>query len=270
MGVYEANTNGDGGRACPFGVCDGSGYTIDENDFSHECACLEPRLRKARAKSVTSPIPRRYRGLSLDRPPLSDMNPEFVTPVKSWVDSMQHNLAEGNGFWLLGNTGTGKTSLAMWAAQEALSRDYTVAIYSTPALLAMIRGSFDGNSEATSYAGVFRRLTEVDLLVLDDLGSEKTSDWVVEQLFALINERYIEERAIAVTANLITVKKPHKRDDGSWEDVRYEETGPDAIARLEDELGFRTMSRIVEMCGEPTQMFGMDQRLEHRPASFHP
>ena len=80
----------------------------------------------------------------------------------------------------------------------------------------------------------------------------------------------LEERAIAVTANLITVKKPHKRDDGSWEDVRYEETGPDAIARLEDELGFRTMSRIVEMCGEPTQMFGMDQRLEHRPASFHP
>ena len=32
MGVYEANTNGDGGRACPFGVCDGSGYTIDENE----------------------------------------------------------------------------------------------------------------------------------------------------------------------------------------------------------------------------------------------
>jgi len=269
MGVYEANgssSDEDGVRACTFGVCDGSGYTVDEDNFSHECACLEPRLRKARAKSVTSPIPRRYRGMSPDRPPISDMPREFVSPVQSWIDSMPDNINEGKGFWMLGETGTGKTSLAMWAAQEVLARDYTVAIYSTPVLLSKIRGSFDGDSEATSYAGVFRRLTEVDLLVLDDLGSEKPSEWVKEQFFALINERYNDKRSIAVTANMINTSRSERREDGTYGDVRHEETYPDAMARLEDELGSRTMSRLHDMCGgDPTPMFGPDQRVQSYP-----
>ena len=225
MGVYEANNGSrgiDGERACTFGLCDGSGYTIDDDDFSHECACLEPRLRKARAKSVTSPIPRRYRGMSLDRPPLLDMPREFVSPVQSWVDSMPDNLAKGKGFWMLGETGTGKTSLAMWAAQQVVARNYTVAVYSTPALMSLIRGSFDGDTEATSYVGVFRSLTEVDLLVLDDLGSEKASEWVKEQFFALINERYNEERSIAVTANMVNVRRTERREDGTVGEVRHD------------------------------------------------
>ena len=58
---------------------------------------------------------------------------------------------------------------------------------------------------ATSYVSFFERLTSVDLLYIDDLGAEKRSDWVVEQLYALINERYENQRSVLVTSNLTDV-----------------------------------------------------------------
>jgi DNA replication protein DnaC len=84
---------------------------------------------------------------------------------------------------------------------------------------------------------LFRKLTTVDLLHIDDLGAEKRSDWVLEQLYALINERYENERAILVTTNL---------------------NEPELI----DQIGRRTVSRLVEMCSDcMVPMHGEDHRL---------
>ena len=112
----------------------------------------------------------------------------------------------------------------------------SVAIYSLPKLLARIRRTYDAEPGGDSYLTFFERLTSVDLLHIDDLGAEKRSDWVLEQLYALINERYEAQRSILVTTNL---------DE----------------AELEDQIGTRTVSRLVEMCGTcMVPMHGEDRR----------
>ncbi len=235
----QASRNGSG-RACPFGKCDGSGWILGEDDLAYECECLAPRLTRARSAGVNSVIPPRYRGVSFDRPPITEIDSVVVNAVRDWVENIDGNLERGRGIWLMGDTGTGKTSLAMLVSKEALKRDRTVAIYSLPKLFARIRATYDAGPEAASYTDFFESLCAVDLLHLEDLGTEKRTEWVLEQLYALINERYEREKSIMVTTNF---------DQGE----------------LEEQLGDRILSRLVEICGDPLPLYGTDHRLEFRP-----
>src|SRR4051794_7862371 len=105
-------------QACPLGVCDGSGWILGPEDVARECECRAQRLKRARNKGVASVIPPRYRGVSFDRPPVSDMaraaeTQEALETVRGFVDDLDAKLASGRGLWLTGGTGTGKTTLAM-------------------------------------------------------------------------------------------------------------------------------------------------------------
>ena len=102
----------------------------------------------------------------------------------------------------MGGPGTGKTTLAMLASKAAIDAGRTVAIYSTPALLARIRQTFDAEGGEDGYLAFFDRLVNVDLLHLDDLGAERSTDWVLEQLYAIVDRRYNDERSIVFTTNL--------------------------------------------------------------------
>jgi DNA replication protein DnaC len=75
----------------------------------------------------------------------------------------------------------------------------------------------------------------VDLLHIDDLGAEVRTDWVLEQLYAIVDQRYESERSMVVTTNL-------PQDE------------------LEGQIGPRTVSRLVEICGDPLPLFGDDLR----------
>ena len=225
--------------ACPLGVCDGSGWILGPEDVARECECRAQRLKRGRVRGVASVIPSRYRGVSFDRPPVSDMARDLqtkaaVSEVRSFIDDLDERLAAGRGLWLFGDTGTGKTTLAMLVSKLALESGRSVAIYSLPKLLAHIRRTYDSEPGGDSYLPFFERLTSVDLLHIDDLGAEKRSDWVLEQLYALINERYEAQRSVLVTTNL-----PHDQ--------------------LEDQIGARTVSRLNEMCDE-IALFGEDRR----------
>lgn len=226
-------------RACPLGACDGSGWILGPEDVARACKCREQRLRRGRVRGVASTIPPRYRGVSFDRPPVSDMARDLATKaavmdVRRFVDEIDSRVESGRGMWLFGDTGTGKTTLAMLVSKAALEAGRSVAVYSLPKLLARIRRTYEAEPGGDSYLAFFERLTSVDLLHIDDLGAEKRSDWVLEQLYALINERYETERAVLITTNL-----PHDE--------------------LEDQIGRRTVSRLTEMCDE-IALFGSDRR----------
>ena len=232
--------------ACPLGVCDGSGWILGPEDVARECECRAQRLKRGRSRGVASVIPPRYRGVSFDRPPVSDMARDLqsrlvVEQVRSFVSDLDERLSAGQGLWLMGGTGTGKTTLAMLASKAALEAGHSVAIYSLPKLLAHIRRTFDAEPGGDSYLAFFERLTSVDLLHIDDLGAEKRSDWVLEQLYALINERYEEKRSIFITTNF-------NREE------------------LEEQIGPRIVSRLTEMA-EPLLLDGVDNRKEHWQAA---
>ena len=193
--------------SCPFGVCDGSGWILGPEDVARPCECRERRLSQRRARGVASAIPRKYRGVSVDRPPVSEMAADRMrapvyNAVKEFVDRIGERLDAGDGLWLMGDVGTGKTTLAMLVSKAAVEAERAVAIYSLPRLLARIRRTYDAEAGEQSYLEFFERLTSVDLLHIDDLGAEKRSDWVLEQLYAIVNERYETQRSVVVTTNL--------------------------------------------------------------------
>jgi DNA replication protein DnaC len=238
--VRLADAAGATGASCPLGACDGSGWILGPEDVARPCECRAPRLARRRARGVATAIPPRYRGVGLDRPPVADMarDPALAPvyeAVREFVENIEARLDEGRGLWLMGDVGTGKTTLAMLVSKAAVEAGRTVAIYSLPRLLARIRRTYDAEVGEDSYLDFFGRLTSVDLLHVDDLGAEKRSDWVLEQLYAIVDERYESQRSMVVTTNLDQ-------------------------AALEEQIAPRTVSRLVEICGDPLPLFGDDQR----------
>jgi DNA replication protein DnaC len=246
-------------RSCPLGACDGSGWILGPEDVARPCECREQRLKRGRSRGVASTIPPRYRGVSFDRPPVSDMAGDIaargaVKQTHGFIDSLDDNLAAGRGIWFLGDVGTGKTTLAMLISKAALERGHSVAIYSVPKLLARIRRTYDGDPGADSYSQFFERLTSVDLLHLDDLGAERHTEWVLEQLYSVVNERYESQRSIVCTANGDFVEESEK------EGRERERRGEHRELTVERQIGRRTFSRLVEMCGDPVRLRGHDRR----------
>jgi DNA replication protein DnaC len=230
--------------SCPFGVCDGSGFVVDEESRAAQpCRCRAQQVSRARARKLSGVIPRRYRGVSFDRPPVTSMPDAQVGAVRQYIRNLDTHLGQGSGLWFLGGTGTGKTTLAMLISSAALDAGHSVAIYSLPRLLAEIRATYTEDVDG-SYLDFFDRLASVDLLQLDDLGAQRSTDWVFEQLYSLINSRYEEQRSIVVTTNI------------------------DDPRELEEQIGRRTVSRLAEMC-EQVPLYGPDGRLEVRPESRH-
>jgi replicative DNA helicase len=228
---------------CPFDLCDGSGFLVDEaTNTARDCRCRAGRVSRARARSLSGVIPRRYRLVSFDAPPVSDLPAPQVRVVRDFARRIDDHLDAGRGLWLFGGVGTGKTTLAMLVSRHALEAGRSVAIYSLPRLLAELRRTFDDGSEH-SYTELLDRLAAVDLLHIDDVGAEQTSPWVLEQLYALINARYEDERSVIVTTNI------EEREE------------------LVAQIGERTVSRLQEMC-ELIPLFGDDARSTyqaHRP-----
>jgi DNA replication protein DnaC len=241
-------------QACPLGVCDGSGWILGPEDVARPCECRTERLNRGRSRGVASAIPARYRGVSFDRPPVSDMARDLtarlaVQEASNYIENLDENIAQGKGLWFMGGTGTGKTTLAMLIASEALNAGKSVGIYFTPKLLTRIRQTYQEADQEDAYSRFFERVTSVDLLYIDDLGSERRTDWVVEQLYAVVNERYENQRPMLITSNA----KGEIIDEGQQQ--------------LEEQIGRRTISRLVEICGDPLPLFGSDHRYRARAAS---
>jgi DNA replication protein DnaC len=222
--------------SCPYGECDGGGFAIDETtNTASDCRCRAGRIAMARTRNLAGRIPRRYQDVSFERPPVSDIArvaPEQIRAIRRYTQTIDANLDAGRGLWLVGDVGTGKTTLAMLVSKAALEAGRSVAIYSLPRLLNLIRETIDSEVGKLDFLD---RLSMVDLLHIDDLGAESKTDWVLEQLYSIVNARYEAQRAILATTNLTPEK-------------------------LSEQIGPRTVSRLEEICGDPLAFFGEDKR----------
>jgi DNA replication protein DnaC len=233
-------TAGTQPAGCPLGVCDGSGFVVDDvARVAAPCACRPQQVERRRARSLSAVIPRKYRGVSFDRPPVTEIAEPVVRAVRRYVGDIDARLEAGDGLWLEGDVGTGKTTLAMLVSGAALDAGRSVAIYSLPRLLAEIRATFEADSEG-SYVDFLDRLARVDLLHVDDVGAERSSPWVLEQLYAIVNARYEDERSILITTNL-------------------------PLDELAEQITPRTVSRLKEMC-DVLPLYGADARARLRSA----
>jgi DNA replication protein DnaC len=184
-------------------------------------------------------IPKRYRDGAFDRWPVTEIEPPaVVVTARRFADTIDSQLDSGRGLWFMGGPGTGKTTLAMLVSKAALQAGRSVAIYSLPRLLNEIR---DTHRAERSHVDLLDRLTAVDLLHVDDVGAERTTDWVLEELYSIVNARYENERSMVITTNITD------RD------------------QLCEQITERTVSRLTEMCDE-LPLLGHDRRLDLRSA----
>jgi DNA replication protein DnaC len=226
-----------GGDRCPFDLCDGSGFVLDEQtNTAFDCRCRAQRVALAKARSLSAVIPRRYRDAAFDRPPVTDIDPQVVSAVRRFADSIDQHLDAGHGLWFMGPVGTGKTTLAMLVSKSALKAGRSVAIYSLPRLLNEIRDTYRAER---SHIDLLDRLTAVDLLHVDDVGAERTNDWVLEELYSIVNARYEEQRSMVITTNILDREA------------------------LCAQITERTVSRLTEMCDE-LPLIGNDRRMDPR------
>jgi DNA replication protein DnaC len=283
-------------RVCPFGECDGSTWIeVEGTNSARPCRCREQQQRRAASGGIGSGIGRRFREVSFEREPVVSLDPVVLRRVRAFVRSIDDNLEAGRGLWFDGPVGTGKTSLAILVAKAAKDAGRSFAVYPVPLLLAEIKRTFDRDS-GDNYLAFFRRLCSVDLLVLDDLGAEKQTEWVLEQLYSIVNERWQDRRAIVVTTNLpdpdpesashllargardlrdaVSGGRVDARDIDELrilierlERVVGEVSGRevaaelDPIARLRKQIGSRTVSRLMEICDDPIPIQGPDLRM---------
>jgi DNA replication protein DnaC len=250
------------GRACPFGVCDGSGFVVDEvTNTASDCACRRGRIAASRAASLEGRIPNRYRGVSFDRPPVPEMPEPVVAEVRRYVRNLDARLREGRGLWLVGDVGTGKTTLAMIVSKAAVDAGRSVAIYSLPRLLNLISDEIGTDNRLLD---LLDRLASVELLHIDDLGAQHTTPWRLEQLYSIVDARYQAGRAIIATTNLM----PDDLSEQMGRRVMSAGGGHDreiVTDEAAEQVGKRIVSRLVEMCGDPLPLYGQDKRREFRP-----
>ncbi len=224
---------------CPFDLCDGSGFLYDEqSNTAYDCHCRRQRVALAKARSLSAVIPRRYRDVAFERPPVTEIDPQIVAATRRFAEAIDERLDAGRGLWFMGPVGTGKTTLAMLVSKAALRVGRSVAIYSLPRLLNQIR---DTHRAERSHVELLDRLTAVDLLHIDDVGAERTTDWVLEELYSIVNARYEDERSMVITTNILDREA------------------------LCEQITERTVSRLTEMCDE-LPLLGRDRRMDLRLA----
>jgi len=229
---------------CP--LCDDTGWKpIEERDPASgqivrrvvRCACWREQVGRTRLADAN--IPKRYLHCTLGNfVAYNESLEKAVEQARRVADAFP---VVSKGLLFEGQPGVGKTHLAVAVLKQAIQTAGARGLfYDTRELLRLIRSTYDPSIHTTELE-VLRPVMGADLLVLDDLGAEKTSEWVDETMNLIVNTRYNERRLTIFTSNY-----PDIPDD----------TEPNSLLFR---IGFRMRSRLHEMC-EFLELDGADYR----------
>jgi DNA replication protein DnaC len=213
----------------PCEFCDDTGWKpVDEDGVRRVVRCDCKRAEAGQMRLASANIPRRYQHCTIAN--FTAYN-ESLKKAAAMAERLAQDFPSvGRGLFFEGQPGVGKTHLAVAMLKQVIERTGARGIfYDTRDLLRLIRSTYDASTRTTELE-ILRPVMTADLLVLDDLGAEKTSEWVEETMNLIVNTRYNERRLTIFTSN--------------YKDIP-DDTDPNALLFR---IGHRMRSRLHEMC----------------------
>ncbi len=229
---------------CP--ICDGTGWKIVERaglSGAEACSCAVA-ARPATLRQAAG-IPPNYERATLENFQIPQDNPiakaglgTVLMQVRSYLREFPS--ADRPGLLLAGDTGTGKTHLAVAVLKAVIERGHEGMFFDYQDLLNRIRAGYNPASGASDRE-VYRSAMDTEVLVLDDLGSHRVTEWVEDTITAIVTHRCNQRKVLIATTNL------EMDDTGS---IAYSTGGGAQVHRktLGDVIGARARSRLFEMC----------------------
>lgn len=207
---------------CP--KCFGSGMEVVAGKGARICDCRKRRSQTSKFESVR--LPRRYDGFHFHNYKPQTVSQEAALRLATSL-AMEFPAVD-RGLLFMGSVGVGKTHLAVSILKGLTERGFKCLFYEFGSLLKEIQDSYNPNT-FSSELGVLSPVLNADVLVLDELGASKPTDWVRDTMAHVINSRYNDKKLTVFTTNYLD----ERRRDG--EEV------------LEDRIGTRLRSRLFEM-----------------------
>jgi DNA replication protein DnaC len=224
---------------CP--KCGGSGWIIIERaevSGAEPCACrAEGRAARLEERSQ---IPSLYRNASFEN--FNITSPDLraaVLAVKKYADDFPNDTRPG--LLLMGEPGTGKTHLAVSALRRIMEKGFECLFCDYQNLLDRIRSGYDAASNSADKEA-YRVALDSDVLLLDDLGAHRVTDWVEDTVTAIVTHRCNNRKPLIATTNL------PDPDAGSAMIQRSGLDKPEYRRTLAEHIGTRARSRLFEMC----------------------
>jgi DNA replication protein DnaC len=244
-------------------ICGGSGLRVVQEggrQFAQDCVCRVER--RASRMLQRAQIPRRYEHCALenydtDLPYSHRTQALALVTARKFIDGYPLDTA-GKGLLLTGTIGVGKTHLAVGILQALMAeRGATGLFYDYRDLLKQVQNSYNAQVRETELE-VLRPVFDAEVLVLDELGASKPTDWVWDTVAHILNTRYNDRRTTIITTNYSNAG-PLGTESGVRAAMREETLG--------DRIGERMRSRLQEMC-VVVEMQGEDFRQKVKRASF--
>lgn len=216
--------------------CHGTGYEVVKGRGARPCEC---KLRKSYEKLLDAArLPRRYADCRFDNFKKRNLTQGRAYQL-SFDLAMQYPQVE-RGLLFMGSVGVGKTHLATSVLKLLIEKGVNCLFYEFGSLLKEIQNSYNQVSKTTEFS-VLEPIFNAEVLVLDELGASKPTDWVRDTMMNIINTRYNDKKLTIFTTNYL--------------DQRRRETEE----TLEDRIGARLRSRLYEMC-QTVMIEGEDYR----------
>ncbi|MBI1387669.1 MAG: cell division protein ZapE [bacterium] len=195
MPSFDKLPEDDPDSRCP--LCDGYGHIIDEKG-ARPCECVRNEIAQGSINDAR--VPQRYTHETLESFQIETSKMRALLEVaRQYVDG--YSASNTRGLYIYGPTGVGKTHIAIGIMKALMEKGFSGVFYNIADLLDAIRATYDPKMDSDSKPVIEEQLQR-QILVLDDFGVQKTSTWVADRLYALINRRYQDCRTLIITSQM--------------------------------------------------------------------